>query len=56
MNNELKDVTEIKNFEDESKKDLSYTFPKYQYKIFIKDGPVNKEKKILKNNIKQKLL
>ena len=40
MNNELIDISEIKDFEEKSKNDLSYTFPKYQYKIFIKDNGI----------------
>ena len=36
MSEKLEDVTQIKDFLLESKKDFSFTFPKYQYKVFIK--------------------
>lgn len=56
MNNELKDVSEIENFLEASKNDLSYTFPKYQFKIFIKDGPFNKEKKDIEEQYQTKIV
>ena len=37
MKDELKEVYQIENFEEYSKNDFSYTFTKYQYKIFIKN-------------------
>jgi PAS domain S-box-containing protein len=45
MKNELKNVSEIENFEENSKGDFLYTFPKYQYKIFIRTMSSNKEEK-----------
>ena len=56
MNNEVKDVSEIKNFLEDSKNDLSYTFPKYQFKIFIKDGPFNKEKRDIEEQYQTKMV
>ncbi|MDZ7817687.1 MAG: hypothetical protein U5K55_03290 [Aliarcobacter sp.] len=57
MNNQVRNVSEIIDFKENSQNDLSYTFPKYQYKIFIKTTALLiKSKKILKNNIKQKWL
>ena len=56
MNNELIDISEIKDFEEKSKNDLSYTFPKYQFKIFIKDGPFNKEKKDIEEQYQTKIV
>lgn len=56
MKNELKDVNEIKDFEEVSKNDLSYTFPKYQYKIFIKDGPLNEEKRYIEEQYQTKIV
>ena len=56
MNNEVKDVSEIKNFLEDSKNDLSYTFPKYQFKIFIKDGSFNKEKRDIEEQYQTKMV
>ena len=56
MNNELIDISEIKDFEEKSKNDLSYTFPKYQYKIFIKDALFNKEKRDIEEQYQTKIV
>ena len=56
MNNEVKDVSEIKNFLEDSKNDLSYTFSKYQFKIFIKDGSFNKEKRDIEEQYQTKMV
>jgi PAS domain S-box-containing protein len=54
MKNEINDVSDIKDFLKESKNNFSYTFSKYQYKIFIKDGEFNKEKKNIEEQYQTK--
>ena len=56
MKDKLKDVSEIENFEQISQNDLSYIFPKYQYKIFIKNNPLTKEKKLIDEQYKTKII
>lgn len=56
MKDTLKDVSEIENFEQISQNDLSYIFPKYQYKIFIKNNPLTKEKKLIDQQYKTKII
>ena len=56
MKDTLKDVSEIENFEQISQNDLSYIFPKYQYKIFIKNNPLTKEKKLIDEQYKTKII
>ena len=55
MKDTLKDISEIENFEQISQNDLSYIFPKYQYKIFIKNNPLTKEKKLIDEQYKTKI-
>jgi PAS domain S-box-containing protein len=54
MKNEINNVSDIKDFLKESKNNFSYTFSKYQYKIFIKDGEFNKEKKNIEEQYQTK--
>ena len=56
MSEKLENSTQIKDFLLESKKDFSFTFPKYQYKIFIKTNPNNKEIKKIKEEYQTKLI
>ena len=56
MKDNLKDVSEIENFEQISQNDLSYIFTKYQYKIFIKNNPLTKEKKLIDEQYKTKII
>ena len=56
MKDKLKDVSEIENFEQISQNDLSYIFPKYQNKIFIKNNPLRKEKKLIDEQYKTKII
>ena len=46
MKDELKEVSQIPNFKENSKNDFSYTFSKYQYKIFIKNSTSNEKREI----------
>uniref|UniRef100_UPI0040478D56 PAS domain-containing sensor histidine kinase n=1 Tax=Aliarcobacter sp. TaxID=2321116 RepID=UPI0040478D56 len=56
MKNELKEISSIKDFKKESENDFSYTFPKYQYKIFIKSTASNKEIKQIVDLYQTKLI
>ncbi|MDY0051198.1 MAG: PAS domain-containing protein [Aliarcobacter sp.] len=56
MGNEITNISEIENFEEKNKNNLSYTFPKYQYKIFIKDGHFNKEKRNIEEQYQTKIV
>lgn len=56
MSEKLEDLNQIKDFLVESKKDFSFTFPKYQYKIFIKTNSNNKEIKKIKDEYQTELI
>lgn len=56
MDGKVEDVKNIVNFEEESKNDSSYTFQKYQYKIFIKTNLSNKGIKKIKSEYQTKLV
>jgi PAS domain S-box-containing protein len=56
MKNEILNVSEIEDFEEKSANDLVYVFPKYQYKIFIKDAPFNKEKRNIEEQYQTKIV
>ncbi len=56
MDGKVQDLKDIKNFEEESKYDSSYTFQKYQYKIFIKTNLSNKGIKKIKSEYQTKLV
>jgi PAS domain S-box-containing protein len=56
MKNEQKDISQIENFEENSKNDFVYTFPKYQYKIFIKNAILSKEKKDIEEQYQTKII
>ena len=52
----LTDVSQIENFEKLSENDLSYTFSKYQYKIFIKNNPLTEEKRLIEREYQTKIV
>jgi len=54
MKNEIENISDIKDFKINSENDFSYTFPKYQFKIFIKSTS-NKEKKDIEIMYKDRL-
>jgi PAS domain S-box-containing protein len=56
MNNQVRNVSEIIDFKENSQNDLSYIFPKYQYKIFIKTTAFNKEQKDIEELYQTKLI
>uniref|UniRef100_UPI0040483A73 PAS domain-containing sensor histidine kinase n=1 Tax=Aliarcobacter sp. TaxID=2321116 RepID=UPI0040483A73 len=56
MKNKLKEISSIKDFKEQSENDFSYTFPKYQYKIFIKSTAYNKEIKQIVDLYQTKLI
>ena len=56
MSGKIEDEKNIKNFEEESLKDFSYTFPKYQYKVFIRTNSNNLEKKKIEDEFETKLI
>jgi len=56
MDGKVEDVKDIVNFEEDSKNDSSYTFQKYQYKIFIKTNFSNKGIKKIKDEYQTKLV
>ena len=56
MKDELKEVYQIENFEEYSKNDFSYTFTKYQYKIFIKNSSLSKEKRKIEEQYQTKMV
>ena len=51
----LRDISQIEEFLQFSQNDLSYVFPKYQYKIFIKNNPLSKEKKLIEEQYQKKI-
>ena len=56
MKAKLKDASQIENFEEISKNDISYVFPKYQYKIFIKNNPLFEEKRKIEEQYQTKIV
>ena len=52
----LTDVSQIENFEKLSENDLSYTFSKYQYKIYIKNNPLTEEKRLIEREYQTKIV
>ena len=56
MDGKVQDLKDIENFEEKSKHDSSYTFQKYQYKIFIKTNLSNKGIKKIKSEYQTKLV
>ena len=56
MKAKLKDASQIENFEEISKNDLAYVFPKYQYKIFIKSNPLFEEKREIEEQYQTKIV
>lgn len=56
MSEKVEDLDSIENFLENSKNDFSYIFPKYQYKIFIKTNPNNKDIKKIKQEYETKLI
>jgi PAS domain S-box-containing protein len=56
MKDELKEISQIENFEESSKNDFSYTFPKYQYKVFIKNASTSKEKREIEEQYQTKMV
>lgn len=56
MSGKIEDEKNIKNFEEESLKDFSYTFPKYQYKVFVRTNSNNLEKKKIEDEFETKLI
>ena len=56
MSEKIEDEKNIKDFEQNSKKDFSYIFPKYQYKIFIKSNISKQELKKINEEYKTKLI
>ena len=56
MSGKIEDVKDIPRFLEFSKNDLSYTFPKYHYKIFIKSNLSAQEIKKVKEEYETKLV
>ncbi|MGE0050400.1 MAG: PAS domain-containing protein [Arcobacter sp.] len=56
MSGKIEDIKDIKDFEEKSANDFSYTFPKYQYKIFVRTSEKNQELKNIKEEYETKLV
>ncbi|WP_121628133.1 PAS domain-containing protein [Poseidonibacter antarcticus] len=53
---EVKEVKNLRNFVDVKNKSLSYTFPKYQYEIFVKETFLEDEIKKIKGDYEYKII
>ena len=56
MSGKIQNIEEIDDFKEKSSNDFSYTFPKYQYKIFIRTNENNQEKKKIEEEYETKLI
>lgn len=56
MSGKIQNIAEIDDFKEKSSNDFSYTFPKYQYKIFIRTNENNQEKKKIEEEYETKLI